>query len=61
MFAFRRLNLGLAVTEAGYSLVFGWSIYSQLAINDSSSWSNLVGSILIAKYCSLQFFSSGSK
>eukprot|EP00775_Hariotina_reticulata_P000890 gene890-1213_t len=58
---FRRLNLGLAATEAGYSLVFGWSIYSQLVTNDSSSWSNLVGSILIAKYCSLQYFSSSNK
>lgn len=49
---FKRLNLGLAVTEAGYSSVFAACILGGLAVNDSSSLSNLAGSVAIAAFCS---------
>ncbi|WIA31838.1 hypothetical protein OEZ86_002705 [Tetradesmus obliquus] len=52
---FRRLNLGLAAVEAGYTAVFGWSIASGLAVNDGSSWSNLAGSAGITLYCLYQY------
>jgi hypothetical protein len=52
---FRRLNLGLAAVEAGYTAVFGWSIASGLGVNDGSSWSNLVGSVGITAYCLYQY------
>eukprot|EP00879_Flechtneria_rotunda_P005419 GHRR01005712.1.p1 GENE.GHRR01005712.1~~GHRR01005712.1.p1 ORF type:complete len:394 (+),score=124.42 GHRR01005712.1:253-1434(+) len=52
---FRRLNLGLVAMETGYSLVFAWSIYTGLAVNDSSSWSNLGGSVCVAAYCLHQY------
>ncbi|KAF6265767.1 hypothetical protein COO60DRAFT_1633231 [Scenedesmus sp. NREL 46B-D3] len=52
---FRRLNLGLAALEAGYTAVFGWSIASGLAVNDGSSWSNLAGSAGITLYCLYQY------
>eukprot|EP00882_Tetradesmus_deserticola_P027526 GHRQ01030511.1.p1 GENE.GHRQ01030511.1~~GHRQ01030511.1.p1 ORF type:complete len:233 (-),score=55.08 GHRQ01030511.1:164-862(-) len=56
---FRRLNLGLAAVEAGYTAVFGWSIASGLAVNDGSSWSNLAGSVGITLYCLYQYTTNG--
>lgn len=52
---FRRLNLGLAGVEACYTAVFGWSILTGLAVNDSSSWSNLAGSVGITLFCLYQY------
>jgi hypothetical protein len=52
---FKRLNLGLAVLEAGYSAVFAYSILTGLAVNDSSSWSNLAGSVGLVAFCGWQY------
>lgn len=52
---FKNLNLGLAAVEAGYSAVFAASIISGLAVNDSSSWSNLAGSVALVLFCGWQF------
>lgn len=47
---FKRLNLGLAAVEAGYSAVFVASILNGLAVSDSSAWSNLAGSIALVLF-----------
>jgi hypothetical protein len=52
---FKNLNLGLAAVEAGYSVVFGAAILSGLAVNDSSAWSNLFGSVGLVAFCGWQF------
>lgn len=52
---FKNLNLGLAAVEAGYSAVFAVSIFSGVAVNDSSSWSNLAGSVALVLFCGWQF------
>jgi hypothetical protein len=51
---FKRLNLGLAAVEAGYSAVFAASIFSGLAVNDASAWSNLAGSLALVAFCGWQ-------
>lgn len=51
---FKRLNLGLAAVEAGYSAVFGYCILTGLAVNDSSAWSNLAGSVALVAFCGWQ-------
>lgn len=52
---FKRLNLGLAVVEAGYSAVFAYSILTGLAVNDTSSWSNLAGSVALVAFCGWKY------
>jgi hypothetical protein len=52
---FKNLNLGLAAVEAGYSAVFASSIISGLAVNDSSAWSNLAGSVALVMFCGWQW------
>jgi len=51
---FKRLNLGLAALEAGYSAVFAAGILNGLAVSDSSAWSNLAGSIALVLFCGWQ-------
>lgn len=52
---FKRLNLGLAAVEGSYTAVFAYSIMNGLAVSDSSSWFNLVGSASICVYCLYQY------
>ncbi|KAG1664590.1 hypothetical protein FOA52_012533 [Chlamydomonas sp. UWO 241] len=58
---FRRLNLGLAATEAAYSGVLLPAVLSGAAIGGAQGWSNLVGSVGITAYCAYQYFANAKK